>query len=105
MGRWVTAAKLAELDDGDVLGVVLDGKPLALYRVQDRVYATDDICTHAYARLSDGYFDPDDCSIECPMHSGRFDVTSGAPIDGPVDEPVSIYSVRIEGGTILVQLD
>src|SRR5204863_500137 len=54
---WVKAASRVSLAEGDVLGVLVGGKEIALYDLDGTVYATDDICTHAYAKLSDGWLD------------------------------------------------
>jgi naphthalene 1,2-dioxygenase system ferredoxin subunit len=72
---WVKAANRGSLGEGDVLGVVIGGKEIALYDLDGTLYATDDICTHAYAKLSDGWLDKGE--IECPLHAGRFDVKTG----------------------------
>ncbi len=68
---WVKAAERSALGEGDVIGVIVNGQELALYDIEGQVFATDDICTHAYAKLSDGWFDNGE--IECPLHAGRFD--------------------------------
>jgi len=65
---WVRAASRGHLGEGDVLGVVIGGKEIAIYDLDGTVYATDDICTHAYAKLSDGWLDKGE--IECPLHAG-----------------------------------
>ena len=54
---WVKAADRAALTDGEVIGVIVAGHEIALYEMDGEVFATDDICTHAYAKLSDGWFD------------------------------------------------
>ena len=54
----VRVAASTELPEGGMLGVVIGEKRLALYRASGRLYATDDICTHIYAFLSRGTFDP-----------------------------------------------
>jgi len=58
---WVKAADRATLGEGDVIGVIVNGQEIALYDIEGQVFATDDICTHAYAKLSDGWFD--NCEI------------------------------------------
>src|SRR6266567_3020960 len=65
---WVKAANRNDLAEGEVLGVLVAGKEIALYDLDGAVHATDDICTHAYAKLSDGWLDKGE--IECPLHAG-----------------------------------
>jgi naphthalene 1,2-dioxygenase system ferredoxin subunit len=100
---WVRAASRAELPPGEVLGVELAGRPIALYDVDGNVFATDNICTHAYARLSDGWLDGD--LIECPLHAARFEVRTGKVLDPPATEDLKTYPVRIVDDEIEVKLD
>jgi naphthalene 1,2-dioxygenase ferredoxin component len=100
---WVTAAKRGDLAAGDVLGVLLNGREIALYDLDGEVYATDDVCTHAYAKLSDGFLDRDE--IECPLHAGRFDVKTGKATAPPCTDDLKTYPVRIVGDAIQVKLE
>jgi naphthalene 1,2-dioxygenase system ferredoxin subunit len=100
---WVRAAARADLAEGEVLGVEVVGRSIALYDVDGRIFATDNICTHAYARLSDGWLD--DGLIECPLHAARFDVRTGKVLDPPATEDLKTYPVRVIDDTIEVKLD
>lgn len=100
---WVKAADRANLAEGEVLGVLIAGKEIALYDLDGEVHATDDICTHAYAKLSDGWLDKGE--IECPLHAGRFDVKTGKALCPPVTEDVKTYPVRIVSDEIQIKLD
>jgi naphthalene 1,2-dioxygenase system ferredoxin subunit len=100
---WVRAAARANLAQGDVLGVEVAGHLIALYDVDGGVFATDNICTHAYARLSDGWLDGE--LIECPLHAARFDVRTGKVLDPPATEDLKTYPVRIVDDEIQVKLD
>jgi naphthalene 1,2-dioxygenase system ferredoxin subunit len=99
---WVKVAARGDLHEGDVLGVVIAGHDIALYDLDGTVYATDDICTHAYAKLSDGWLDNGE--IECPLHAGRFDVKTGKATAPPCVDDVRVYPVRVAGDEIQVKL-
>ena len=101
--NWIDVVARAAVPDGEVVGVEIGGRDLALYGVDGAVYATDNICTHAHARLCDGFLLGEE--IECPLHQGRFDVRSGQATCEPAEEPLRTYPVRIEGGRVFVQLD
>jgi len=45
------------------------------------ICAVDDRCPHMAAPLSIG--DLDGCVVACPLHGGRFDLASGAPVRMP----------------------
>lgn len=95
-------ARLDELPVGDVIGVQVDDREIAVYRLDSGVYATANICTHGAARLCDGFVDG--YSIECPLHQGAFDVRTGAVIRAPAEEPIATYAVEIENGDVYVVL-
>jgi naphthalene 1,2-dioxygenase system ferredoxin subunit len=99
---WVTAAPRSKLAAGEVLGVEIAGRAIALYDVDGSLHASDDICTHAYAKLSDGWLDGGE--IECPLHAGRFAVATGKALCPPVTDDIKTYPVRLVGGEIQVKL-
>ena len=102
-GGWVRAASRGDLADGEVLGIVLAGREIALYDVDGTLYATDDVCTHAYARLSDGWLDKGE--IECPLHAGRFDVKTGKALCPPVTDAIKTYPLRLVDDEIQIKLE
>ncbi len=99
---WRRVARNDELLMGEPLGVSLDGRQIALYRVQDAVYATGNVCTHAFALLSDGYLDG--CEIECPLHNARFDVRTGAALSSPATAALPTYPLRVNGNDLEILL-
>jgi naphthalene 1,2-dioxygenase ferredoxin component len=101
--RWIEALATEELPTDDVVGVVVDGRDVAIYTVGGQVYATDNLCTHGNARLCDGFLDGH--AIECPLHQGQFDVRNGQPLCAPVTEALRSYPVRLDGGRVYLQLD
>ena len=100
---WVRAAARSDLAEGEVIGVEVAGHSIALYDADGNLFATDNICTHAYACLSDGWLDGE--VIECPLHAARFDIRSGKVLDPPATEDLKTYPVRIVDGEIQVRLD
>jgi naphthalene 1,2-dioxygenase system ferredoxin subunit len=100
--HWIDAAAVDALPEDEVIGVDLDGKSLALYKVEGAVFATDNICTHGHARLCDGFLEGHE--IECPLHQGKFDIRDGRALCAPLSEDIKIYPVKIEGNRIFVAL-
>ena len=72
---WIRIAAANQLQDDEVVAVSVQNMKLALYRIDGGYYATDNVCTHQFALLSDGYLE--DGHIECPLHQARFDIRSG----------------------------
>ena len=101
--NWIDAAAQADVPEGDVIGVMVAGKDIALYEVGGEVFATDNICTHGHARLSDGFLEG--CEIECPLHQGRFDICTGKALCAPLTEGIKTYAVRIDNMRVMLKLD
>jgi naphthalene 1,2-dioxygenase system ferredoxin subunit len=103
MTDFIDAAAADEVPDGDVVGCVIDGREIALYRLGDEVLATDALCTHGHVSLCGGFVEADG-SIECPLHQGRFDIRSGKALCAPLTEDLPVHEVRLEAGRVLVRL-
>ncbi|AXT84878.1 hypothetical protein C6I20_06510 [Aeromicrobium sp. A1-2] len=99
---FVAAAALADVPQGGVLAVEIDGTEVALIRDGDDVYALHDECSHASIPLSEG--DVEGCEIECWLHGSRFDARTGKPVNLPATQPVPTYTTQIEGDTVMVDL-
>ncbi|WP_119168064.1 non-heme iron oxygenase ferredoxin subunit [Algihabitans albus] len=99
---WHSVAKTSDVTEGEVIGVEVEGTPLALYNLDGEYFATHNVCTHAFALLSDGYVD--DGKIECPLHQGIFDIRSGKAEEGPVDEDLKTFAVKVEGDELFVEV-
>jgi nitrite reductase/ring-hydroxylating ferredoxin subunit len=99
---WQRAAELKSIEEDGVIGVDIADRKIALYRIAGKVYATDNICTHAYALLSDGFVE-DGC-IECPLHQGRFDIATGKGQGAPIDVDLQTFPVKEEDGWALVEV-
>jgi len=91
-----------ELDDGAARRVIVDGRPVALVRLGDRVHAIDDTCSHADVSLSDGMVDTDECALECLAHGSLFSLETGEALCLPAVKPVPVYEVRLDGDQVVV---
>ncbi len=99
--NWAEVADVNEIDDDEAIQVDINGKPIAVYFTEGNYYATDDLCTHEEAKLSEGYIDG--TTIECPLHQGVFCLKTGRALQAPAEADVSIYAVKVVGSKILVQ--
>ncbi len=98
--NWIKVAAIGDVEADDVIAVDANGQEIALYNVDGTYYASSNICTHQYARLSEGFVI--DGVIECPLHQGRFDIASGKPKGAPVHVPLCMFPVKVENGSIHV---
>ncbi len=100
---WRYVADVADLAGTDLIGCEIEGRKIALYRVEDRYFATSNVCTHANALLSEG--EVVDGYVECSLHFGLFEIATGKAQGAPVSVDLRTYPVRIDGSRIEVHLD
>ena len=99
----VGVGKLVDLPDGRGVRVEALGHRIALFRLDDSVYAIGDRCSHAEASLAEGeLFDTD---VECPRHGSEFSIITGEPDSLPATRPVATYSVAVEDGEVFLDLE
>ena len=100
--EWVGVALRADLRSGAMIAVAFGDHQIALYDVAGEVFATDNLCTHAQALLTDGTLQGE--IIECPLHGGRFSVRTGAGKGPPIPCDLKTYPVRVIDGEIQVRV-
>jgi nitrite reductase/ring-hydroxylating ferredoxin subunit len=76
---------------------------ISIARVGNRLYAFDDLCTctDEACPLSGGLLTG--TTIMCQCHGSRFDITSGAVINGPATEALHVYEVHEVEGSIHIR--
>ncbi len=95
---WTDVAAAEEVRVGELAGVDLDGVPLVMTRLADRVVAYADRCTHRGGPLHEGTLE-DGCVV-CPWHGGRFDLEDGTVALGPPSRPAAAFEVREVAGRL-----
>lgn len=103
MSHWIEACGADDIDEEDVIRFDHGGRTYAVYRsADDEYFATDGLCTHEQVHLAEGLVIG--AIVECPKHNGRFDYRTGAPKGAPVCVALRTYPVRVESGTVLIDL-
>jgi len=103
VGGWVEVCDSARLLKADVLRFDHNYRTYAIYRTaDDKLYATDGLCTHGNAHLADGLVKGN--VVECAKHNGRFDVRDGQPVRLPVCVALRTHTVRESEGKIFFHL-
>lgn len=102
MANWIKIAQVGQVEEDESLAIDIEGKQLALHHTEGEYFVTDNVCTHQYALLSDGFLE-DGC-IECPLHQAQFDLRTGKAMCAPATVDIQIYQVKTEGDDILVSL-
>ncbi|TNM39634.1 non-heme iron oxygenase ferredoxin subunit [Nocardioides albidus] len=95
-------ASLADVPEGEALGVTVDRYDVAIARDGDEVFALQDLCSHAAVQLSEG--EVDGGTIECWLHGSCFDLRTGKPTNFPATEPVATFPVEVRDGDVYVDV-
>ncbi len=101
--RFVKVGLGSEIPEGEVRTFEAEGTSMAIARVDGKLYAIEDVCTHDDGPLGEGVLDG--CEIECPRHGARFDIRTGAATRMPAAAPVAVFAVKVENGEILVEVE
>ena len=97
---YVKVAQTDELSTGQMKLVELGDERILLANVEGEYHAVAEVCSHAYAPLSEGNLIGEE--IECPLHGSVFNAKTGEVLSPPAGEPLTVYPVRVEGNDILV---
>jgi 3-phenylpropionate/trans-cinnamate dioxygenase ferredoxin component len=81
-----------------------DGAKIGVFNCDGTLYAVEDRCSHDDGPLAEGPFDPEARTVECPRHGSLFDLRSGRPRTLPAYLPVETFQVRVEDGTIKMEV-
>ena len=112
--RWVRVARVDDVPPGTVRSVRAAGHRLALVNRAGKFFALDAVCPHAGGPLDEGELYHG--ALECPWHRFRYDPRTGKnvyPADVYPDDmpalvedikPVRTFRVRLQEGTIFVEL-
>jgi nitrite reductase/ring-hydroxylating ferredoxin subunit len=83
-----------------MMSVEVGQERVLLANVDGNIHAIDDICSHAYAALSEGDLNGEE--VECPLHGSAFNLLTGEALTPPADESLRVYQLRIDGDDILI---
>lgn len=97
---FVKVAQVSEISPGEMISVDFSGDAVLVANVDGTIRACDDICSHAYASLSEGDLNGEE--VECPLHGALFNIITGEALTPPADAPVKVYKVQVEGDDIYV---
>lgn len=103
MSDWIDVIDQNALADGENVIVDVDGTDVAVFKLDGKFYAIEDVCTHDGAEIASGTLEGDE--IICPRHGARFCIKTGAVKSAPAYEDIPCFPVRIENGRVQVRDD
>jgi nitrite reductase/ring-hydroxylating ferredoxin subunit len=113
---FVEVAKVSDIDNGMMKKVMIGDRTILIAKVRGRLYATDALCPHLQADLSEGTLQG--TVLTCPLHGSKFDVRDGqvvqwTDLSGTLlayaakarpPRPLKKYPVHIDGDRVLVDV-
>ena len=93
---------LADVAEGRPHVCMAGEREIVICRTKDGIYALDNICTHAHARLNEGRLRG--TRLICPLHGASFDVRDGRVLGAPATRPLCTHTLRIVGDRIEISL-
>jgi len=100
---WHDVAPIERLEPGDYEVIDVDDRLIAVFNVDGRFHAIEDICTHDGEELTGGPIEHD--QIICPRHGARFCLRTGAALTPPAYQAVATFSTRVIDGILQVCVD
>jgi len=102
MSEFITVGPATDMSDGVLKAFEVEGVKIAVANVAGALYAFGNTCTHQQCPLAKGELE--DTTVTCPCHGSQFDVTTGAVLHGPAEDPVGSYPIRVEDDTIQIEI-
>ena len=102
MVSWIKACDAKTLKNGEMIDFDFEEKKILISKINNKIFATDRICTHAYADLSTGFVNEDESTVTCPLHMSRFNLETGVPENLPAEIPLKTYNVEIREGWVYI---
>ncbi len=110
VGKVVRVCTIQEISEGTAKMVKVEGKPIAIFNINGKFYATDDTCPHEGGPLSSGFIEGE--NVSCPWHGATFHIMSGKTLEPPagekmgppVDKGVACYPVRTVGAELEIEI-
>jgi nitrite reductase (NADH) small subunit len=101
MKDFITVGNVSEFLPGAGRMSVVDGRHVAIFRLDDGFFAIDNLCLHQAGPLCEGPIDSG--VVTCPWHGWSYDIRTGILVqDGRVG--VSRHNTRVVGDVVQVQL-
>ncbi len=110
---------LNDIPENDALTVDIEGRPIGIFKVGEKVVAVKNLCPHKRAPLARGTVQgtmlPTACAgeyqygmeeqvLKCPWHGWEFDLETGKCLFGVSNSRIKIYDVSVKDGDIYVKV-
>lgn len=101
MSEKVKVAALSDIQPGGRLVVEAGGKQIAIFNVNGKLVACDNVCLHRGGPLGEG--DIEEFLVTCPWHGWQYDLATGECLMNPKAK-IPLYPVTVEGDSVCVEI-
>ena len=101
-GKLIPIPDADRLQEGETLRVEADGQVMTIAKIDNRLFAFQEFCTHRFGPLSEGCFSG--FEVECPWHKSRFDVRTGKVTQGPAKIDLKTFRIEVREGKTFLEL-
>lgn len=99
--NWISVCQVSDVSEDMPKAIEIEGAKIGVFKLEDQLFAIENVCPHAYALLTDGFIE--DETVECPLHEAIFEIKTGTLQSGPGCRNLHIYPVKTEDDQVLVQ--
>ncbi len=101
MADWQKVGSLEDCPSGSAREFVIAGRLIAVFHLEDTLYALDGVCPHQGGPLAEGTVTG--TVVTCPWHGWQFDLRDGQHQFSPSTcQPT--FPVKVEDGKIFVDI-
>jgi len=98
--KLIHLANTTDIEPSGMFRAVVNDHAYLLAFIDSEYYCTDDLCTHEDSSLYLGSLH-DGC-VECTLHSSRFNLKTGEPLNEPATEALKTYTVTLDDERLLI---
>jgi nitrite reductase/ring-hydroxylating ferredoxin subunit len=95
-------AKLNDIEPGKSKAIQVGEKHIAVFNVENKFYAVDEICPHKGGPLAEGGVQ--ELNVTCPWHAAVFSLETDKGISGPCGNGVHHYETRASGEDLEIDI-
>ncbi len=103
MAERINLGSLADLGEGQKRSLDVAATKVLVARVRGRLYAVEDLCSHADNALCPGRLAG--YMITCPVHSARFDVRTGAHQGPPAFTGIRSFPIEEHAEGAMLEIE
>ena len=101
MDDFIKVTSVDDVPDNQCLALEINGHPIAIFHVDGKYYAMEDICPHQESSFEGGELDG--TVVTCPLHGWKCDITNGVSLDAPSIK-LETYETKLIENDIYIRL-